>query len=200
MASLILVGCNVSTEKKIDKLVSEEVKKALYFPNSYDHVETIVDSAFSPYDNPDYLDKMVQLVKIGTEIDECNSRIQRAKSSMSLWKNDGYGYYSSFEKNEYEEAKEEYEKELSVQSALQNKAESIANEMKEIVERGEYFIGYKVIHKYRAKNNAGQTLLSTEIFFVDKDVSKILSHYDSDTYNDIQTLLEMLEEYAKTKL
>ena len=43
LASLILVGCEASTEKKIEKLINTEVKKSLLLPETYDPVETVID-------------------------------------------------------------------------------------------------------------------------------------------------------------
>lgn len=192
LATLIFVGCGASKEKKIEKLVNEEVKKSLYIPNSYDPVETIVDSAFSPYDNPEFLDKMMQLVELSTELEKIDIQLKHAKSSMAIWGDHSYGHYSSFNRNEYEEAKEEYEKALSQQSLFQSKGESIGNEIREIVEEGNYFVGFKVTHRYRAKNNSGQTMMADRVLIIDKEATKVVANYDSDTYKGIQMAIELL--------
>lgn len=192
LTSLILFGCGVNTEKKIEKMVNEEVKKTLYIPDSYDPVETIIDSAFSPYDNPSFLDKMMQLVELGSELEKIEFQLKQAKSSMALWGDQNYGYYNSFERNEYEEAKEKYEKALEKQSLYKSKGESIANEIKEIVEDGYYFVGYKVTHRYRAKNNAGQTIMADKVLILDKEATKVVANYDSEKYKGIQMAIEIL--------
>jgi hypothetical protein len=192
LTSLILLGCGVSTEKKIEKVVNEEVKKNLYIPDSYDPVETIVDSAFSPYDNPSLLDKMIQLVELGSELEKIEFQLKQAKSSMALWEDQKYGYYSSYERNEYEEAKENYEKALEQQSLFQSKGESIANEIRGIVEDGNYFVGYKVTHRYRAKNNAGRTIMADRVLFLDKEATKVVANYGSDDYKAIQMAIDVL--------
>jgi hypothetical protein len=44
----VFASCNNSPESKANDLIKEEMKKSLYHVDSYDPVETIVDSAFSP--------------------------------------------------------------------------------------------------------------------------------------------------------
>lgn len=194
LTSFILVGCEASTEKKIEKMVNEEVKKSLYIPDSYDPVETIVDSAFSPLDNPYFLNDMQLLSELGKEMNNLEHQANRAKSSMSIWGN-SYGYYSSFERNEFEEAKAAYDKIMSQQTMIQNNVETISNELREIMEEGNYFIGYKATHRYRAKNNAGQTIMNDAVFIIDTELTKVIGQYDAETYRGIQMAVDFLSNY-----
>lgn len=51
-STLVLVACSQSQEQKAEVLIKESLKKSLYKPETYKPVETKVDSAFAPYDDP----------------------------------------------------------------------------------------------------------------------------------------------------
>lgn len=134
----------------------------------------------------------MQLVELGNELESINIQLKQAKSSMAIWGDHSYGYYSAYDRNEYEEAKEDYEKALSQQSILQSKAESISYDLKSIIDKGIYFVGFKATHRYRAKNNAGQTIMTDRVFIIDKETTKIVSQYEADTYKEIQMAIELI--------
>ena len=50
--------------------------------------------------------KQYKLCKIGMSIDEYDRKMKSAKSSMSIWSGP---YQSAYSKNEYQEAKDEYD-------------------------------------------------------------------------------------------
>lgn len=53
----MLVACSQTPEKKADALITDIVKESLFHPESYSPVRTRVDSAFTPFDNPDFFKK-----------------------------------------------------------------------------------------------------------------------------------------------
>ena len=194
-AALVFVGCTVSPEKKAASIVGKAVKASLYHPNSYDPIGTIVDSAFAPMDDPDFFEKTLRLYELGVEMDECDRKMKHAKSSMAIWSNP----YSEFSRNEYNEAKEEYEKYVAMMETLQTKGEKLGEELKSIAAQGERFIGWKVAHSYRAQNNAGQTLIGEAVFILDSDMTQILARYNTDgsDYKNVQMMYEMMKAAAE---
>ena len=52
--AMVMVSCSKSKEQKAEALVKESVKKVLFKPETYKPVETKVDSAFAPYDDPGF--------------------------------------------------------------------------------------------------------------------------------------------------
>ena len=107
MLIAMFASCNKSLEEKANVLIEKNIKKMVYHPESYDPTETRIDSAFTPFDDPDFYEKTMQLYKLGMAIDEYDKNMKDAKSSMSIWSGP---YQSSFGRNEYQEAKEEYTK------------------------------------------------------------------------------------------
>ncbi len=192
IVALAFVGCTISPEKKASTIVEESVKSSLYHPESYDPINTVLDSAFAPMDDPDFFDKTLKLFKLGLEMDQCDRQIKHAKSSMAIWSHP----YDAFSKNEYNEAKEDYDKYVAKMETMQKKAEKLGGELKTIAEQGRRFIGWKATHSYRAKNNAGQTLICESLFILDPEITKILAGYNTDDsdYKNVQMMYEMMKE------
>ncbi|MBO2526296.1 MAG: hypothetical protein ILP24_06620 [Paludibacteraceae bacterium] len=190
-AALVFVGCTVSPEKKAASIVEKAVKESLYHPNSYDPIGTIVDSAFAPMDDPNFFEKTLKLYELGVEMDDCDREMKHAKSSMAIWCDS----YDAFSRNEYNEAKEEYEKYETKMETLQKKGEKLGEELKGIAQQGRSFIGWKVTHSYRAQNNAGLTLIGETVFILDPDMTQILAGYDTDDrdYKKVQMMYEMMK-------
>lgn len=55
LVAIVVVACGQSQEQKAESLIKEELKKSLYKPETYKPIETKVDSAFAPYDDPAFL-------------------------------------------------------------------------------------------------------------------------------------------------
>ena len=110
---LLLIGiaffasCSKSLEDKAEVLIKKELMKSLYKPDTYNPIETSIDSAFSPRDNPALFDKLQELMSIAKDIESNQFDQKQAKSSMSIWSGP---YQTAFGRNEYNEAKEDYEK------------------------------------------------------------------------------------------
>ena len=58
--AVIVVACGQSQEQKAETLIKENLKKSLYKPESYKPVETKVDSAFAPYDDPAFFEELAE--------------------------------------------------------------------------------------------------------------------------------------------
>ena len=48
------------------------------------------------------------------------------------------------------------------------------------------FIGYKVLHNYRADNNAGNSLIGNTIFFIDENFTEVRYSMEAEEYNQVQ--------------
>ena len=59
-ALMTLVACSQSPEDKAKVLIKESMKKTLYHAETYDPVETVVDSAFTPFDDPAFYEKTIK--------------------------------------------------------------------------------------------------------------------------------------------
>lgn len=187
----LLVSCGKSPEDKANALIGEDIKKVLYHPETYDPAETRIDSAFTPFDDPAFYDKAVQLCKVGVAIDEYDRNMKRAKSSMSIW---GGPYQSAYGRNNYQEAKDKYDENEQNKKTAEIKAKKIAEELKVLLDCEKTFIGFKACHRYRAQNNAGQVNFGEMEFLFDKDFTKILASYDmdGDEYKAVQIVYKLM--------
>lgn len=187
----LFVSCGKSPEEKANALIEDDIKKVLYHPETYDPAETQIDSAFTPFDDPVFYEKTVQLCKLGMSIDECDRKMKNAKSSMSIWSGP---YQSAFGRNEYQEAKNEYDENERNKKSIEAKVKKLATELKTMLENEQQFIGFRARHPYRANNNAGQTIFGETKYLFDKSLSKIVASYDMDSeeYKTVQIIYKQM--------
>lgn len=181
----LMAACTQTPQQKAEALVEETVKKVLFKPDTYDPIETKLDSIVSPYNDPDFYKEVASFSELLTEVPRCENRIESTKKDLNFYDK---SFKDSFFKNEYQEAKEKYEKAVNkyenLKEKIQKKYEGIAKKLK-----GEHaFSGYVIAHSFRANNNDGQTQIGNYIFFVDKNIENILY-----TLNDYEA-----NEFAET--
>ena len=124
--SAFLVSCQKSNEDKAYDLIKDRMGKVLYHPESYESVEIVIDSAFTPFDSPEFYENTLKVAKICLEIDQLEKEIKLAKSSMAIWSGP---YQSAFGRNEYKEAKEKFEEEEKLEKEeAQEEIEYIGDE------------------------------------------------------------------------
>lgn len=183
---MLIVACNQTPEDKANALIQESVKKSLYHPESYEPVETVVDSAFAPMDDPAFYEKSLKACHLAVELQKYTEEVKRAKSLMAIWQDS----WDAFSKNEYNEAKEEYDTCNDKIEQLEDNIKKVGEDMMELIESGRRFIGFKVTHKFRAKNNRGNSLMGKNIYITDSTFTKILAEYDTDSedYKLVQEL------------
>lgn len=191
-AIVMLAGCSRSPEKKVTSLVEKIQKQNLYFPDSYDPIATRVDSAFTPFDDPAFYKKTIKLLELSRETENVEFEMKHAKSDMSSWASAS----SEYGRNEYAEAKKEYEEYLEQHNALQEKMEALVLEMKSDFDQGRKFIGWKATHSFRAKNNSGQVLIGEGVYLIDPEMKTVIAAYDAEDpeYQDAQKAFEMVQD------
>ena len=101
---------------------------------------------------------------------------------------------SSYGKNEYMEAKDEYDENAQKKKSAEIKAKKLANELKTMLDKERKFIGFKARHRYRANNNAGQTVFGEIKYMFDRDINKIVASYDMDDeeYKAVQIVYKQM--------
>lgn len=187
----VVISCNNSPDSKANALIKEELKKSLYKPDTYQPVETVVDSAFSPQDDPELYKKMTKLNDFAREVESLELTMKNAKSSMALWSTP---YQSSYGRNNYNEAKEQYEEANEKIEKIKEKAQPLVLEIAELMNKNPKFIGFKATHNYRADNNAGNTLIGNSVYIIDTKFEKILFSMEKEEYDDYQEALIQLKE------
>lgn len=190
----ITFACTQSPQKKAEALIKESVQKTLYFPDSYEAVETQLDSAFSPFNDPKVVETILDLCRKGVDLEDLELEMKQAKSSMSIWSGP---YMTAFGKNEYNEAKAKFEDAETKYNALINKVQKISEGLKDQFEKAPEFIGYKAHHRYRAKNNAGGVVMGDMAFFLNKDLTAIVAQWDEEEIEMYNAFLQQAAEAAE---
>ena len=189
--TLVLVACSQSQEQKAEALIKESLKKSLYKPETYKPVETKVDSAFAPYDDPAFFEELAELGKMNSEYEELDEKAKRAKSSMAIWSGP---YQTAFGRNKYQEAKEDYDEANAQINKLKTKGKKQYEKVVSMLQSERKFIGYKALHNYRADNNAGNTLIGNTIFFINQNFTEVQYSMEAEEYEQVQNAISQFKE------
>ena len=188
LSIIVLLSCGNSKEDRVKELIAEEVKKTLILPDSYDPIETKIDSAFSPIDDPHIIKWCMANDDIAEEIITYEKQKELAKSSMSIWSD----RFSEYEKYEYSKAKKEYKEATQIIKEDSIKLWDMFKEAAKNANKEKLFVGYKVLHSYRAKDNSQEIQINEAIIFIDKDMQKVhaIMPKESFAYHTYITLIE----------
>ena len=185
---MVLGACSRTQEEKANLLIKEDIQKVLVKPDTYEPIETKLDSAFAPYETPEFMENTLKCVQLFMEIKEYKEKIKVAKSMMTIYEDNlGFPYF----KNEYNEYKAEYKEATNKRNEIEKRLKRSGRKLKELVNAKREFIGYKTMHHYRADNNAGNTVLGTGFYLFDKDINTILISFSEE---EIKLMQEASEE------
>lgn len=190
---LSLVSCVRTPEDKANSIIRERVKNSLFFPDSYEAIETVVDSAFAPKDDPAFYDKALELYNLFVAVEAYRGAADRAERVMNVWKNpylDGLGQVN------YKQSKKNFEKYSKQVEYYTAKIEKEKDYLQEVINAHPRFIGFKVTHKFRAKTNSGDVLIGEKIFITNEEMTEILAGYDSDKeeFMLVQRIYQTIQE------
>jgi hypothetical protein bfra3_24022 len=186
---MVLGACSRTQEEKANLLIKEDIQKVLVKPDTYEPIETKLDSAFAPYETPEFMENTLKCVQLFMEIKEYKEKIKVAKSMMTIYEDNlGFPYF----KNEYNEYKAEYKEATNKRNEIEKRLKRSGRKLKELVNAKREFIGYKTMHHYRADNNAGNTVLGTGFYLFDKDINTILISFSEEEIELIQEASEEL--------
>lgn len=191
LIAILMSACTQSQEKKAEALIKENLKKSLYKPETYKPIETKVDSAFAPYDDPAFFEELSEFGNIISEYADLEEKAKDAKTTMSIFDDP---HLSAFAINQYQEAKNDYDEANEKIEKLKKKSIKQYEKVVNMLQGSRKFIGYKAVHNYRADNNAGNTLIGNTIFFIDKNFEEIICSMEVEEYNQIQKAIEQLQE------
>jgi len=71
-----MMSCGQSSDEKAQALIRKSMEKSLVHPESYEALNTVVDSAFAPFDDPAFFNKTLEICKIN--IEELNDSLTSA--------------------------------------------------------------------------------------------------------------------------
>ena len=177
MIALGMTSCVQSPEDKANKLIEAYIKSSLKNPETYEFVETKIDSAFTPYCDPAFHEDLTYLIRYTADLTNLENEIINEQASA--------------DKNS---AKID---ELSEQTKLiQEKGSKTIEKIRTALASKPTFIGYKTVHQYRAKNTSGEVFNGEQLLIIDKDFTKIELAYDmdSDAYRLVKEMITKLKE------
>jgi len=188
---MVLGACSRTQEEKANLLIKEDIQKVLVKPDTYEPIETKLDSAFAPYDTPECMENILKCVQLFIEFKRYEENIKDARSMMTIFE-DNLG--SPYLKNEYNEHKAEYKEATNKKNEIERRLKRSVNKLRELANAKREFIGYKTMHHYRADNNAGNTVLGTVFYLFDKDINTILISFSEE---EIKLMQEASEELGQ---
>ena len=186
----IMAACSETPKDRAKKLIDDVLKKSLFKPESYEAVDTQIDSAFTPFGDISFYEQTLKFYKLSDELQHLDIRAKNSKKKMA--ENSG-PYLTSYSRHLYNEAKEDYDEVMAKKEKLEPRVSKMAEDLKAQIKAERQFVGYWAIHRYRAKTVIGETVMSDVVFVFDKDMSQILHVFDTND-NDFKKamLLYML--------
>lgn len=184
---MVLGACSRTQEEKANLLIKEDIQKVLVKPDTYEPIETKLDSAFAPYETPEFMENTLKCVQLFIEFKRYEEKIKDARSMMTMFE-DNLG--SPYFKNEYNEYKAEYKEATNKRNEIEKRLKRSGKKLKELANAKREFIGYKAMHHYRADSNAGKTVLGTGFYLFDKDINTILISFSEEE-------IELIQEASK---
>ena len=167
-----------SREKRADKAIAEYLFKTLYDYESYQPIETIVDTAYASPLTDDAVRAEAATAKLAYDkYEKAMEDFNDALETVRIWT----GTWDSYSRQKYNDAKEEMEQRLAeAKTYLQlfYEKEYTINQMADSIQSGR--IGWAVTHKYRCKSKGGYALLSEDLFILDPKMKQVLYHSDLD--------------------
>ena len=191
LALFIIVGCS-SNEKKAEKLIDNYMYKHLHDYKSYEPVETIIDTLYNvPITDNACIQAAAQMAMHSEQCDEYIEEAEDAERSMEIWS----GGWSSTARNEWKKAARK-----SMEARINECVEyqELLKCAKIIVEKlpeldGKTQVGWMVKHSYRCNNRGGNSMLGTDVFFIDKEFKTILNSFDNEDEDAVAILTQINE-------
>jgi len=194
LLAVLLLTCCQTREEKADALIKEALMPYLVKPDSYRPVETKLDSAFAPYDNPELLNTLGVMCGLFEERWDLKDKMQEKIRLMNVW---GSGYTSEWSKKQYLGYKEEYDVFNGQYEKLNQKIQLQYAKVDSLVKVERQFIGFKATHNYRSDNNDGKTNIGNLFLVFDKDITEVRYIIDADQFGKLERALNAYsEEYV----
>ena len=193
--SIFLVGCK-SKEEKAQEAIKKEMFKTLYDFNSYEPIETKVDSSFySIYTDTAVLKHGYMIAATLKSANESLEKVKDAKSTMDIWGD----LYTSYSVAKYNEAKEDFNKYMNEAELYLEMIKAESDTIKSLSKNNnKSFNGWKVTHKFRCKTKGGNSTIGNYIYIFDKDMKSIIYQEDIED-EDLKKVKDLIKEAIEKK-
>lgn len=186
---LCLFGCK-SREEKAAELIKQEMFKTLYDFESYEPIETKLDSAYTSIYTDSIIKSYAYIAKAFLDDVQDNlDKIKDAQSIMEIW-NDSY---SSLGRSKYNEAYNDFNKRLDNTKRYMEVVNNYMDSIKIISSNFKpEFYGWRATHKFRCKTKGGNFDLGNYIYVFDKKIDSIIykEDIDDDSSDKIKGLID----------
>lgn len=189
----VFVQCK-SNEDKALALIKDNMFKTLYDFDSYQPIETKVDSAFhTPYNDSICLRNAVVCKVVYDKIEEYLEEANNALNAAEVWHDMNWmrdRYFESLNESEtaLTNAKTLLETSKEYEDTIRMRSNVIMKE----------FMGWQVTHKFRCKTKGGFSVLSTRVYYMDSKFTEILREVDPDD-EEFQKYREIIENVLEGK-
>ena len=176
-------------------MAAEYLKGTLYHFDSYEPLQTKVDSSFvSLSSDKEAIKLTLDMLKLFQSAEEYARKVEYAESSMDIWAPNGF--YSTYSRGEYRRAKNERDENQRLLDKTKDRIQTQFEKIKtcqSAIEDGA-FNGWKVYHKFKSLNGAGTLDLFGEyIFFCDKDFN-VESAYSKEDFDALSKIMAAISE------
>ena len=173
--------------------IKEYVCSNLYIPESYDPVETTVDSAFYSYlTDYDCLKAAEELIDLRRDYNNAQSNYDEAVNNIRTFGGSGVFRHFSVERDEAKKTIEETKPKIEkCESTIKNRDTSHDGQ----------FIGWFVYNRYRAKTNSNIVSFGEALLLFDKNMDKWNLRYniEKDSKGNLDELKSIMEELLNDK-
>ena len=194
----LMASCSVKTnEEKARELIVPDVKEHLIKPEKFEIAEFRLDSCFSDQpQNPGMFKFALDLNKIYREYKEYTEEAERAESYMSIF--DNSYYQSAHEKLQENKYRSEMEKAQRKADDAKQKILQLYKDNKQLFvdaySGNHEFIGWVATFSFRTETAGGHDIMGGAMYFLDKDLTKIIYHLSEDDFKDLEVGKSNLED------
>ena len=189
--SIFFTACK-SKEEKAEILAKQAMKGVIANYETYEPIETTIDSAFAPVMTPENYEFIAQIPNLTRSYAECQEAAKNAKITMDIFSDSEY----SSHQETYKDAKEKYEKNSQRVAEIENMMRNFYSKVEKLSKEKPVFNGYKVHHKYRFVNDNDKKEIGEFLFLMDEDLTEVKAKLD---LND-EVLKAMFEESKLSRI
>lgn len=177
-----------AVQQKAIAYMHNAICENLYYPDTYDPVKTIVDSVFyGPLTD-------IECVQAAEELIDLRSQYSSAQSAYS-YAVDQIKFHGITDLGTFHWGKDRDEAKSTMQQ-LQNKIE----QTQFIIKTRDFsmdgkFIGWQVVHRYRAANSKGEVSFGNVLYILNPDLTESYFRYslDDNDKNNLKSIREVIE-------
>ena len=164
--------------------------KTLYDFESYEPIETKIDSAFTSIYTDSIIKSYAYIARAFLDdVEENLDKIKDDRNTMEIWSDS----YSSLGRSKYNEALKNYGERLDKTKRYMEVVNNYMDSIKIISSNFKpEFYGWKASHKFRCKNKGGNFDLGNYIYVFDKKMNSIIykEDIDDDSNNKIRNIID----------